>query len=533
MDVDQARSVLPQALYLPPAQAGDVLRVLRLKPVAIVILDGRFESTAAVWHKEIAIALQKGVPVIGAASMGALRAAEMQRYGMTGIGKIYEDYLLGRLEDDDEVALIHAISGEPLSDPMVSIRATVEKARSSGILSDWGADAILTNTKEQFYSERSLKTAIEAVRSTGVNPTEIEEFAIQVSREGLVDQKNADALAALSAVGKMSRDGSWPLLPRLDVPKTKYIQHLEQYVACQPFCQYLPEIPLDERVASVSRFLGESYIRTKQLAHLCAVLTDIAASRELKHSDVLGAPLVPDIDSSEWRSAADLDEAEAASLKARVKDFEALEALALNGTEPKESSASHHIAWLIETRIDRYTGWLSALRRVDDGADHKNLFAGHSLFARLWRILDRLCETARMDPPTEELQAFADQWRRTHGLVSVQLFHQWLEETGFSQKEYTVFIRALFRYAAVVDNRLLHYFGVRKQTEGVFWLVDALRLTNQYPEAKKFLYCSPEELRKRVVVPSNDEEAYACDFEHGRFSAELELRNLAGVRDSA
>src|SRR5690349_19745459 len=103
----EAKTELPDALYLPPARCGDGLQSLRLSPRALLIIDGTFERTPAVWHKEIGLALERRVPVFGAASMGALRAAEMEDFGMIGIGSIFRDYRDGRLVDDDEVAVIH------------------------------------------------------------------------------------------------------------------------------------------------------------------------------------------------------------------------------------------------------------------------------------------------------------------------------------------------------------------------------------------------------------------------------------------
>ena len=51
--------------------------------------------------------MQAGIHVYGAASIGALRAAELDAFGMRGIGRIYEDFREGVLEDDDEVAVLH------------------------------------------------------------------------------------------------------------------------------------------------------------------------------------------------------------------------------------------------------------------------------------------------------------------------------------------------------------------------------------------------------------------------------------------
>ena len=73
----------------------------------IAIIDGYFERMAAVWHKEILLALERGIAVWGAASMGALRAAELAPFGMIGVGAIYRAFARGALDADDEVAVAH------------------------------------------------------------------------------------------------------------------------------------------------------------------------------------------------------------------------------------------------------------------------------------------------------------------------------------------------------------------------------------------------------------------------------------------
>src|SRR3546814_18975365 len=87
------REALPPGFkLLPPAKQGDVFGVARSRPLAIGLIDGYFEQAPAVWHKEILWALSQGIHVFGAASMGALRAAELQAYGMRGVGKIFARY---------------------------------------------------------------------------------------------------------------------------------------------------------------------------------------------------------------------------------------------------------------------------------------------------------------------------------------------------------------------------------------------------------------------------------------------------------
>src|SRR5437763_12688169 len=107
LSADEGRAEL-DAVYLPPVSQGDLYRVARRSPQAIGIVDGYFERVPAVWHKEILWALTRGIHVYGSASMGALRAAELDVFGMVGVGEIFEAYRDGVLEDDDEVAVAHA-----------------------------------------------------------------------------------------------------------------------------------------------------------------------------------------------------------------------------------------------------------------------------------------------------------------------------------------------------------------------------------------------------------------------------------------
>ena len=97
--------------------------VIQLKPRQIVLIDGSFNQTLAVWHKELVYALLQGVYCIGAASMGAIRAAELDRYGMRGIGKIYEMFRAG--EEDDSLVILNydPESFRPLSTPRVGHEA--------------------------------------------------------------------------------------------------------------------------------------------------------------------------------------------------------------------------------------------------------------------------------------------------------------------------------------------------------------------------------------------------------------------------
>jgi len=74
----EALGIVPQVELRPPICQGDLTTVVEgLHPRAILIVDGEFGQSLSVWHKEILHALHLGIRVVGASSMGALRAAEL------------------------------------------------------------------------------------------------------------------------------------------------------------------------------------------------------------------------------------------------------------------------------------------------------------------------------------------------------------------------------------------------------------------------------------------------------------------------
>lgn len=182
----------PDIDFRPPARQGDVYKAALEGSDAIGIVDGYFEGVPSVWHKEILFALSRGIQVYGAASMGALRAAELDTHGMIGVGAIYAAYRDGAYEDDDEVAVLHgpAEAGFPaVTVPMVNVRATLDAAVAAGVISRAEADKHTAAAKAVHYKDRTWATAFSGAS----------DLATWAS-ENAVDQKRVDALALLAAI---------------------------------------------------------------------------------------------------------------------------------------------------------------------------------------------------------------------------------------------------------------------------------------------------------------------------------------------
>src|SRR5919205_520720 len=91
---EKARKIFVDADYRPPAKKGDFLTLALDSEVRMVgFVDGVFlhdypPTPIEVYH----LTRKDGVLLAGAASLGALRAVELEKFGMVGIGKIFQLY---------------------------------------------------------------------------------------------------------------------------------------------------------------------------------------------------------------------------------------------------------------------------------------------------------------------------------------------------------------------------------------------------------------------------------------------------------
>jgi hypothetical protein len=206
--IEDARCILPEAIFLPPARQADLLSaVVNLEPDVIGLIDGVFLHTPSVWHKEILFALERGVHVFGSSSIGALRAAETSAYGMVGIGDIYERYMRGELTDDDEVALAHGpaeFGYRKMSEPLVNMRATIRAACESGVLDSGASALIIEAAKSMHFTRRSFPAALELARARGL-PASVLPAAEAFVAAHYVDAKAQDAVLLLETLRDLPR----------------------------------------------------------------------------------------------------------------------------------------------------------------------------------------------------------------------------------------------------------------------------------------------------------------------------------------
>jgi hypothetical protein len=90
IDERSIKKILPGAVVCAPVARDDLPKDVDQGFNVIAIVDGKFDQSMSVSPTEIMDALRCGVRVYGSSSIGALRAAETQAYGMIGVGEIYE-----------------------------------------------------------------------------------------------------------------------------------------------------------------------------------------------------------------------------------------------------------------------------------------------------------------------------------------------------------------------------------------------------------------------------------------------------------
>ena len=215
--VSADRAAFPGVDGRAPAGAGDLLRLGAAAGDVVCLIDGYFDHRPAVRHKELLLLLSRGVAILGASSIGALRAAEMRPYGMIGVGAVFAAYARGALTGDDEVALVHAGPEQdwrPVSIPLVDVRATLVPARRERAVTRGEARALLRAAAGIHYIDRDWPSVCLA--------TDLESDFRRWLETGAVSQKRADALACLAAAQAEPR----PAFARPELVRTNFLDKL-------------------------------------------------------------------------------------------------------------------------------------------------------------------------------------------------------------------------------------------------------------------------------------------------------------------
>ncbi len=176
LGLSEARQICRDAEFHPPVRFGDLYALSCDAPGQLLIIDGVFHDATPVWQREILELLRSGWQVLGASSMGALRALELEPYGMIGVGTVFEWYRSGRIEGDDEVALIHGVAEmdyQPLTLPLVDVRYALMELQAEGVLLPPHVSGVLSAFKRMGHETRTRNALLTLVRAHGGDVEEV------------------------------------------------------------------------------------------------------------------------------------------------------------------------------------------------------------------------------------------------------------------------------------------------------------------------------------------------------------------------
>jgi TfuA protein len=153
------------AIHAPPIKRGDLAAVDDYE--VIVILDGEFGQSMSVSPKEILAVLERGKIVIGASSMGALRATELDRFGMVGVGWVYDHFRRSAVRRDADVALTYSpFDFKSMTVPMVDVEYWMEQASAAGLIVDKERTRLLKLARSIFFADRTMDRLMNSLRSS-------------------------------------------------------------------------------------------------------------------------------------------------------------------------------------------------------------------------------------------------------------------------------------------------------------------------------------------------------------------------------
>ncbi|HET9807344.1 MAG TPA: TfuA-like protein [Nitrososphaeraceae archaeon] len=162
LKLDKAKKII-NAEFKPPAKKGDFIKLsLMSETRKVVLIDGVFLQDYPPTPIEVFQVISKSnFKVYGASSIGALRAVELEKFGMEGIGKIFELYKKGIINSDDEVAVTFDSDYNLISEAMIDIRYNIFLAWKHQIIDKETKQIMTKLAKRIYFPYRSYDNIIE------------------------------------------------------------------------------------------------------------------------------------------------------------------------------------------------------------------------------------------------------------------------------------------------------------------------------------------------------------------------------------
>lgn len=204
------RALLPEAEIRPPVRRGDLYQARLLRYSVFIVIDGVFAQQESIPPREVVDVLRDGAEVVGAASMGALRATDCHPAGALGIGTVYRLFRFGAINSEDEVAVVFDPDNPfpAMTESLVGMRVSLRRAARAGVIKPHQARTLIAVAGALPYGERTWENVAEKAGPV------ITEAVIDELRSG-IDIKRRDARTTFRRIaGRRERDPAWFKRPR-------------------------------------------------------------------------------------------------------------------------------------------------------------------------------------------------------------------------------------------------------------------------------------------------------------------------------
>ena len=157
----------------PPCKQSDIFKLIENENLKeILLVDGYYKSIPAPWHKEILLALEKGIKVTGISSLGALRANELKDFGMIGFGWVYDFIKENEPVDDSIVALIHKSADEnyePITFAKIEIIYFLKQLIKKKLITNLDIKEVSNKLMRGFFEKFSTKEVEKILKEYEIN----------------------------------------------------------------------------------------------------------------------------------------------------------------------------------------------------------------------------------------------------------------------------------------------------------------------------------------------------------------------------
>ena len=146
-----------------PAEQGDILAAIFDGFDQLLLVDGYFHGRFPCTTFEVMTAIEQGLRVFGAGSIGALRAAELDEYGMTGVGYVYETLRDYAIKPYHVVAQTYLPNNQALTPPLIQLIYFLERAEAEGTITATERQRCVEQLNDVHFMSLSVKDLFKSV----------------------------------------------------------------------------------------------------------------------------------------------------------------------------------------------------------------------------------------------------------------------------------------------------------------------------------------------------------------------------------